>query len=312
MGRQPPRVFNSNYLFTSDAIRNKFKFIQQINMSYGSGGMLCSFEHNQLVEFFHFLKRNTQGNLPIKKAVFYPSQHLESHDQRIWILSPDMQISQNGCQIDDLYGSQFIWLPKEALGQESDLSTLQGNIACNIIKPLSSNVLVKYFEIMRACLQHNFEAGVVISEMLMMFHYTIVREIFGGCSIPVAVGPAETGKSTAIKLGLALFGLEESSHYVRGTNALFLSRSSACIVPYAIDDPKGKGKAKTKQLDIGELIVDIYNGSASANMQTGQLKPITGPIIATNFPLGDSSRWVLIYICYYCLCMCTCKFIHYD
>ena len=169
----------------------------------------------------------------------------------------------------------------------------QIDILCYIKMPLSCTVMTKFFDVMKICLQHNFEAGIiVVSAMIMMFHYKIVRELFSGCSIPVAIGPPETGKSTAIRLGLALFGLEESSLYVRGTNALFLARSAACILPYAIDDPKGKSKAKINQLDLGELIIDIFNGSASANMKIGQIKPTTGPVIATNYPLDDVARSV--------------------
>ena len=126
----------------------------------------------------------------------------------------------------------------------------------------------------------------------MLFHSTTIHELFSGCSVPVGVGPPETGKSTAIRLGLALFGLQESSLYVKGANAFFLARSAASVLPYAIDDPKSKGKVRTNQLDVGELIIDIFNGSALANMKTGQVKPITGPVIATNRPLDEPSRFV--------------------
>ena len=77
-----PLPFNRMCFFTSDAIHNKFRFIHQINVSYGGGGMLCSFDNNQLVDFFHFLKCNIGQTLPIKKAVFYPSQQLDKNGQK--------------------------------------------------------------------------------------------------------------------------------------------------------------------------------------------------------------------------------------
>ena len=184
--------------FTSDAIHNRFHFIHQINVLYGSGGMLCSFENNQLVDFFHFLKRNIDERLPIKKAVFYPSQ-LTKNVNKVWILGPTVQINEEGDIIDDINSSDFVWLPKAVTIQEPEKLPPQIDVSCFVNEPLNHTVLAKFFEILKGCLQH----------MIMMFHCTTVREIFSGCSIPVAMGPSETGKSTAIRLGLALFGLEE-------------------------------------------------------------------------------------------------------
>ena len=209
----------------------------------------------------------------------------------MWVLGPDIQIDEQGKSIENLDDSEFIWLPKEALHQDSDYSTPQIDVSCHIAKPLNSSVLVKYLQVLKGCLSHNFIAGLLVtSGMMMSLHYSTVREYFSGCSILVAMGPAETGKSTAVRLSLALFGLKESSHYVRGTNALFLARSAACVLPFAIDDPKGKGRAKTNQLDIGELVVDVYNGSSSANLKTGSRKPVTAPTIASNFMVEETPR----------------------
>ena len=90
-------------------------------------------------------------------------------------------------------------------------------------------------------------------------------------------------------MALGLFALGVSSHYVKGTNALFLGYSAASTMPYAIDDPREKGKAKTDQLDISELIVDVFNGSSSANMNTGIQSPPA--LIIDNFTVDEAPRY---------------------
>ncbi len=110
----------------------------------------------------------------------------------------------------------------------------------------------------------------------------------------MATGPAETGKSTAIRTGLSLFGCDEIGRFAKGTNAIFLERSSVSSLPYGIDDPAlgggRKGKTKSNVLGVGELIIDLYNGARSGNMKTGCVKPRSVPIIATSFDMEDLDR----------------------
>ena len=53
--------------FTSDSVHNKVKFMQQLNQSFGSGGMSCAFDSNHLVEYFQYLKRIVNISIPVKK-----------------------------------------------------------------------------------------------------------------------------------------------------------------------------------------------------------------------------------------------------
>ena len=80
-------------------------------------------------------------------------------------------------------------------------------------------------------------ALLVLAGTLMAFHYHSVVHIYGGCSTTVATGCSETGKSTAIRAALSLFGCDDIGRYVKGTNAAFLERSSLSTLPYSIDDP---------------------------------------------------------------------------
>ena len=60
------------------------------------------------------------------------------------------------------------------------------------------------------CCKHNAMSGLLtIVGVIMAFHYEHVLSLWGGCPIVVALGPPETGKSTAIVMGLALMGVDD-------------------------------------------------------------------------------------------------------
>ena len=54
---------------------------------------------------------------------------------------------------------------------------------------------------------------------------------------------------------------------------------------------KGKSaKSKANQLDITELVIDLYNGVRSTNLKTGSLKPKSIPVLASNFDIEEVER----------------------
>ena len=71
-----------------------------------------------------------------------------------------------------------------------------------------------------------------------------------------------------------------------------MERSTLSCLPYGIDDPNMGTYAGRKQLDIGELVVDLYNGAKTANLRTGALLPCSAPIVATNTPPKDDPRYI--------------------
>ena len=106
----------------------------------------------------------------------------------------------------------------------------------------------------------------------------------------IALGESETGKSTAIRAGLSLFGSDDISRYV---NAALLERACRSTIPFAIEEGKGsKTKSKPNSLDLAELIMSVSNGSRSTNLKSGTLKPRTAPVISSNFDLEDIERFV--------------------
>ena len=106
----------------------------------------------------------------------------------------------------------------------------------------------------------------------------------------VAIGELETGKSTAIRAALSLFGCHQISRYVKGTNALFMERASRSTLPFGIEEAVPSKKGKTNKLDLTELVIDLFDGAVSANMKTGALKPKSVPVLATNFDVEDIDR----------------------
>lgn len=271
-----------------------------LNHSFGSGGMTCGLDQNMLPYFIQNLKR--QGNLCTKKAIMRPGLQEGS---KLYFLNENTTIDEDG-ELQASHADKYLWLKKELVHENDKI--LVCDICPNIKTPLSPLKLYHFFVELKACLKHNFIPSLlVIAGAAMAFHYSLVVSLYGGCSIIVASGPAATGKTTAIKAGLGLFGSSNNNIFVKGTNRGFLERSSISSIPYGIDDPrKGRSKSKANLLDIPELLVDLYNGSPTANYSTGILKPLSVPLVATNFEdVNDEDRHVsqlsLIFVLIFCL-----------
>ena len=125
-------------------------------------------------------------------------------------------------------------------------------------------------------------------------HYSSVVEMHGGCPIPILHGPSETGKTTAILAGLSMFGSCNMAHYVKGTNSFFIDRSSMTTLPFGIDDPNINAsgvKSKANFLNMAELVINFYNGARTANCLKGSKKPLSLPLVATNFMFKHDARY---------------------
>ena len=55
--------------FSADAKNIKFKFLVQINQSFGSGGMTSGLDASQLIEYFQYLQRSIGEQLPSKRQL---------------------------------------------------------------------------------------------------------------------------------------------------------------------------------------------------------------------------------------------------
>ena len=61
-----------------------------------------------------------------------------------------------------------------------------------------------------------------------------------------------------------LAGLSREATYEKVTNAFILERASVSTLPFAINDPT---KVPTKQNDLSEVVVDLYNGGRTASLR---------------------------------------------
>lgn len=271
-----------------EAINNKIKFINQINYSFGSGGMTCGFDNNQLVEYFQHLLRCKPERLPVKQGVLSTGIQPDGS----CILNGSTFISSEGVLMNP-NDSPYIWVDKECICDAEKIRT--ADISPRVVTPLSVTPLADLIATLEIILKHNFLPGlIVVSGVIMAFHFSTIKEMFGGCPITVAIGESETGKSTTIRAALSLFGCHQISRYVKGTNALFMERASKSTLPFGIEEAMSMKKGKANKLDLTELVIDLFDGAISANMKTGALKPKTVPVLATNFELEDIDRYVYI------------------
>lgn len=271
--------------FTSESIGNKVKFLSQINNTFCSGGMTSSLENNQLVDYFQYLQRS-QESLPIKKGVLLTGQQANG----IWVLNEKTFLSPQGEMLRQ-QETDLVWLNKDVVFETDKIRSI--DITPSIKVPLTCDVLFDLVNTMEVISQHNFIPSlVVISGIILSFHYETIVDVYGGCPVTVAVGEPETGKSSAIRAGLALGGMDEKGRYVKGTNAALMERSSRSTLPFCIEEAgsKGKSRSKTNFLDLPELIIDLYNGAKSANLKTGSLKPKSIPVTASNFDVDEVER----------------------
>jgi len=109
-------------------------------------------------------------------------------------------ISPDG-QLMDPDESPYIWLDKDFMYDSDKIKSV--DITPEIKLPLSTTPLCKLVESLRIICKHNFiPALVVMASVVMSFHYSEVKNVWGGCPITVAIGESETGKSTAIRAAL--------------------------------------------------------------------------------------------------------------
>ena len=126
--------------------------------------------------------------------------------------------------IVDLSQTNYIWL-KKYLIFENDKNFFS-DIVPNSKMPLSSCVLKDLLPKLKVYTKHNF---IVLAGAVMSFHCKKIIAIW----MVVASGQSATWKTTAIKVGLSLFGCCNNNMFVKSTN----QGSSISTLPYGIDDP---------------------------------------------------------------------------
>lgn len=236
-------------------------------------GLTCSFIDKQLAEFIQFKKRRSR-NIPTKNAVTIIG--LQPHE-KIWVLGPNIFIDTSGHEVDPNECCS-VWLGN--LYNGSGVSRL----GLPIHLPLNAANLLPLIDAMRTILKHNFPPALLaMGAASMLMHYSTIIENNMSCAIPVLFGPVGTGKSLSLKIALSIFGGHTSRFFARGTKEKYIQILSNSQMPIGIDDPQ-------QPKVIGEMIVDLYNGALCTTIAHGDLKPLTGPIIAANFSLAEEVK----------------------
>ena len=185
--------------------------------------MACAFNEKELSEFMPYIRDTGPIPLPQLKA----ARHVGRQDKPVWVMNSDVQINSSG-ELVSQEESGYVWL-NELHMPDAKVST--ANAVPKIKTPLTSQPLDKIIRLLQ-CLRHNALSSLLtIAGTVMAFHYEQVCSIWSGCPVVVAFGPPETGKSTAISIGLSLLGIDESSKYVSGSIAFFLERCCSSHTP---------------------------------------------------------------------------------
>uniref|UniRef100_A0A1X7TIW3 Uncharacterized protein n=1 Tax=Amphimedon queenslandica TaxID=400682 RepID=A0A1X7TIW3_AMPQE len=184
--------------FTTDSAGYRSKFMQSINNSFGSGGMSLALNETQFSSFIQFLKNESSGHLPIKRA----ASIVGLQPSGVWVFGQDHHFNYDGEEIP-LEEQMYIWL-QDMLTDEATSVSIKELIP--VIKkpamPQDTNILNRVLRNLRIVLKHNFFASIIgISASLLSFHYATLGSM--SCPVVVLMGPSQTGKSTTLRTSLS-------------------------------------------------------------------------------------------------------------
>lgn len=264
------------------AAHKKNDFVTQLSASFGSGGLMCSFNDKELTQYIEYKRRTfKRTNREKKQGVLTIGKQPCG---KIWVLAENCFIDCNGQLSKD---HVYVWLKKLVTYGHTQKDLMLEDLKCSIFKPLSTANLESLLQSLETCLGHNFLSGLLLMGAgAMAFHYKTIIDTLRSCPQIMAVGPPSTGKTLSLQATLALFGADNcSNQYNTCTKAYCLQRSAVSTVPFGIDDPSFSG-------DINDIIVSFFNGTISANIAQGSIQPISCPIFCTNFSIGNNERYV--------------------
>ena len=88
---------------------------------------------------------------------------------------------------------------------------------------------------------------------------------------------------------ISLLGVSSDAVYERVTNAFIMERASVSTLPFGVDDPAAES---SKQYNLPEALVDLYNGGRRANSNKGATSALSIPLVAINHSLPSDERYV--------------------
>ena len=115
-------LFVGRVFLTCDSILLKGKFVNQFNVSFGSGGMTSALESNTLVEYFQYVQRRFVGQLPIKRGVLGPGFYKD-----VFVANEKTFISADGEEVEPC-DTNLVWLNRDVVFEQT-------KIRCSDITP---------------------------------------------------------------------------------------------------------------------------------------------------------------------------------
>ncbi|XP_028409953.1 uncharacterized protein LOC114532610 [Dendronephthya gigantea] len=195
----------------------------------------------------------------------------------VWVFNPHVHVDKNGRLIPQ---DERAYVSMEA----SSLPYLR-----NISSDLDDGAAFKRLLVTEKALFQNNYPQVVLAHAgsSMACNYDLILKKFDGCAIPVLMGPSVSGKTTALKAVMSIFGIrkftcESSSRYIE-------NRQSNTTIPFGWDDASDMKVLKN-------VSVNSFNGCGSSTMKN-TLQPHTVPVVSTNLDTSEkkiNSRWLRI------------------
>lgn len=234
----------------------------------------------ELIRFIQFIKNEDESIISIAKGTTIIGKQPNSN---VWVLNGTTQISDAGEHVT-YEQSGYMWSPMCISAHCDKVSFTELVPKMHYENSIS---LHEFVDSLKSISKHNYiSALLVVGGAIMAFHYNKVATLFGGFPIVMALGETETGKSTAVKAGLSLYGMSKDGFYVDGSYGYFMERSALSCLHYGIDE----ACINSKQLDLVKLIVDLNGAAKTANLRRGAFLPRSVPLIATNSTLKDDPR----------------------
>lgn len=242
-------LVSGQYFFISISTMNKDHFMQQLNRSYVEDGLTCGFNDFQLAEFIQQKMRNA-GRLVTKK------DSAESRSTRwfmgsLGLISTSIQrerlikasLSTCGCYLFDNPG----------ISSQHE--------ACPIKQPLTTESLHALVQYLAATMEHNFIPSLMVLGSAWWPHITIRSFLLYPTSLPF--GESGTGKTTALRCGLAITGVYPSRFYSRALLEKYSELCSTNCLPLWLDDPKSKPA-------INDLTIALFNRAICVTTKRGK------------------------------------------
>ena len=147
---------------------NKQQFMRDLCKTFGTGGLICSFNDKELAEFHQFLEQDFpfSDDSKVKKGIRYAGRQ----EDGFWVVNPEVHINPSG-QLVPVGVSQYNWQPIggpaiDLIGRDTGTSI---SLQCDIKYPLESKESLKaLLEAMQSVFKHNFVAGT--SLLLLAVH----------------------------------------------------------------------------------------------------------------------------------------------